>query len=211
MSVFNRFFSFVFGCILVILGVITFTDGLGLTYVAENLAYVWQYGVEGSITLLSGVVVFALGLVIILANLCIRGPKAVKVPGTDKSNAVYVTLNTIENMARNAALAVPGVVSVNTKIKSRSKGLCLRVRISVSFEDKINYVTERLQQDIHDLIEGSTSLPVNSVEVLVVKASGEKDAAAYRSEVGVSAGSQVENKAAEGEITIPLDKGEIKE
>lgn len=211
MLFFNRFFSFVFGCLLVVAGVITFTDGLGLTYVAENIAYIWQYGVEGSVTLLAGAVVFGLGLVIILANLCIKAPKAVKVPGTDKSNAVYVTLNTIENMARNAALAVPGVVSVNTKIKSKAKGLCLRVKISVSFEDKINYVTERLQRDIHDLIEGSTSLPVSSVEVLVVKASGEKDAAGYRSKAGADTDSQPEDKANTREAIVTLDKGEIEE
>ncbi len=205
MSLFNRFFSFVFGCILVIIGVITFTDGLGLTYVAETVSYIWQNGIESTVTLLTGGVIFAVGAVIILANLCIKAPKAVKVPGTAKSNAVYVTLNTIENMARNTALAVPGVVSVSTRIKSKSRGLRLRVRISVSFDDKINDVTERLQRDIRDIIEGSTSLTVERVEVLVVKASGEKDAAAYREDNNKV---KQHSKNNSHEATIPLDKGE---
>lgn len=206
MSVFNRFFSFIFGCLLVVSGVVVFTDGIGLTYVLESVAQMWRGGAAGAITMLAGAVIFGVGLVVVLANLCIRAPKAVKVPGTEKNNAVYVTLSTIENMARSTALAVPGVVAVNTKIKSKSKGLCLRVRISVSFDDKINDVTGQLQADIRSLIEGSTALPVDSVEVLVVKASGEKNAAAYRD--GNQARKEGPIKSDSHEATIPLDKGE---
>ncbi|MDO4541304.1 MAG: alkaline shock response membrane anchor protein AmaP [Bacillota bacterium] len=206
MSLFNRFFSFIFGCLLVIAGVVTFTDGLGITYVSEALSFLWRNGIEGTITLFVGAFIFGLGIVILLANLCIKAPKAVRVPGGDKGNAVYITLNTIENMARNAAMAAPGVVSVNTKIKNKSKGLCLRVRISVSFDDNINEVTERLQRDIRTLIESSTSLTVSSVEVLVVKATGEKDAAAYRSEA--PAKPEGEKKGNSREAIIPLNKGE---
>ncbi|MEG1336082.1 MAG: alkaline shock response membrane anchor protein AmaP [Clostridiales bacterium] len=182
MSVFNKFFSFIFGCILVISGILIFTDGLGFTYVAEFLSDMLRNGVKDPLTLLVGGLVFILGMVIILAILCIKPPKSVKVPGTQKANAVYVTLNTIENMAKTTAMAVPGVVTVNTKIKNSHQGLCLRVRISVSYDDKITAVTEQLQDDIKTLIEASTSLPVKSVEVLVIKAAGEKDAATYRTE-----------------------------
>ena len=52
MSVFNRFFSLIFGCLLVVSGVVVFTDGIGLTYVLESVAQMWRGGAAGAITCL---------------------------------------------------------------------------------------------------------------------------------------------------------------
>lgn len=180
MSVINKLFSVLLGCGLVIAGAVVFCDGIGFSHVVEMVTYMFADGIKGATALLVGGVFVLVGAALLLANLCIKPPKAVRVPGTPKNNAVYVTLNTIENMAKTTAMAVPGVVSVSTKIKTKRGGICLRVKISVTSDDKITAVTEHLQDDIKTLIEGSTSLNVLSVGVLVVKAALEKNAEAYR-------------------------------
>ncbi len=177
MSHFNKLISMVFGCVLVAWGIVNLLDGL----FHSRLTVLITQTIADHGALAFGFALLLLGGCIIILNLVIRPQRTVKVPGSSSQKTVQVALSTIESMAKNAALAVPGVSNVNTKIKNSRRGLILDISIHMEYHDKITAVTEQLQDDIKTLIESGTTVPVHSVQVTVVKAAGEKDAAGYRS------------------------------
>ncbi|MEE0776770.1 MAG: alkaline shock response membrane anchor protein AmaP [Bacillota bacterium] len=177
MSHLNKFVSLVFGCLLAISGVIYLLDGIFHSHFAMMITEAVVS--HGAVVL--GIVFLFLGILILALNFLVKPQKTVKVPGAPSEKPVHVALSTIESMAKNAALAVPGVSNVSTKIKNSRRGLLLDVNIHMEYDDKITAITEQLQDDIKTLIESGTTVPVQSVRVTVIKAAGEKDAADYRS------------------------------
>lgn len=173
---FNKIASMVFGCVLAITGIIYLIDG----FFHSHLAVFITQAITNHGALAVGGILLLAGCFIVLLNVLVRPQKAVKIPGTGSGKTVQVSLNTIESMAKSAAMEIPGVSNVGTKIKNSRRGLILDVSIHMAYEDKITAVTEQLQDDIKTLIESGTTVPVHSVRVTVIKAKGEKNAAKLR-------------------------------
>ena len=182
MSVINKICTFILVCLLLAGGAVLILDAVGLTDIlTAGYAYI-----ENSSTLflvLCGCVLIALAILIVLVKILIRPAKTAKIPAADGHNSVLITLATLEDMVKNTALAIPGVVGVTAKVRAKHSGLYVQTKIRVTYEDRVTSITSKLQDDVKLVIEASTTLPVKSVAVFVTKAAGETSADAVRQRV----------------------------
>ncbi len=170
MSFIIKVCGFVFACLLMITGAVVLLDALGFT---SLITYGYSWITDSATTFLLifiGAVLLIIGLLLILGALFVRPAKVAKVPGTNGKDDIYVTLSTIQEIIKKTAFATPGIVGINTKIKSGNGGLKLDLRVKVNYDDKITTVTQYLQSEVKEVVESSTSLPVKVVRVLVTKA-----------------------------------------
>ena len=173
MSFIVKVCGFLFACILMIIGAIVLLDALGLTgFISAGYSH-YMNSANSFLLVFIGAVLLIIGLMLILGVLFVRPSKVAKVPGTNGKNDIYVTLSTIQEIIKRTAFATPGIVGIHTKIKSGSSGLKLDLRVKVNYEDRITTVTQYLQNEVKEVVEASTSLPVKSVRVLVTKADSE--------------------------------------
>lgn len=180
MSLINRICCFLFVLLLLAAGAVLILDILGFTIIIDSFYAIFSIDAYRNIMLICGGILIVLGLLIILAKILMRPPKKAKIPAVGDRDVVYITLATLEDMAKNTALAIPGVVGIHTKVKTGQGGLFVYAKVRVSYDDQVTAITSRLQDDIKLVIESSTTLPVKRVSVYVTKAAGETSAANLR-------------------------------
>lgn len=180
MALINRLCCILFILVLLAAGGVLLLDLFGLTVIVDNAYALFSSGVYSRLLLVCGAILFLLGLLLLLAKLFIRPPKKAKIPAAGQRDAVYITLATLEDMAKNTAINIPGVIGVHPKVKVRQGGLIVNMRVRVSYEDQVTAITSRLQDDVKLVIEASTTLPVHHVNIYVTKAAGDTSADALR-------------------------------
>lgn len=169
-----------FSCLLVITGAVLLLDIAGLTHIVRYGYEAFSSSTNTLFFICLGAILLVAGFLLLCGALFVRPPKVAKVPGTEQSNDIYVSLPTIQDIIRRTAFATPGIVGINTRIRTGKKGLKLELRVKVNYEDKITTITQYLQHEVKKVVEESTSLPVHSVNVLVTKADTEIAAGAEK-------------------------------
>ncbi len=90
---------------------------------------------------------------------------------TTESGDIYVSVGTIEAFARNLALEVDGVQSVDINAKSVREGLDLVLKVTASRGAVIPEMSAKLESRIKEALPAQSGFPVNSVKTYIRSAS----------------------------------------
>lgn len=90
---------------------------------------------------------------------------------TTESGDIFVSVGTIEAFARNLALEVDGVQSVDISAKSVKEGLDLILKVTASREAVIPEMSAKLESRIREALPAQSGFPVSSVRTYIRSAS----------------------------------------
>lgn len=93
---------------------------------------------------------------------------------------VHITMQTIQTIAERAARRVKGVRGIKTAVKSLESGNIIALRISVDGETPLPELTQKLQQDVKDQVEGIAGVVISEVSVIVTEVAQQENYAARK-------------------------------
>lgn len=93
---------------------------------------------------------------------------------------VHITLQTIQTIAERAARRVKGVRDMKTAVKSLESGNIITLRIAVDGETPLPELTQKLQQDVKDQVEGIAGVVISEVSVIVTEVAQQENYAARK-------------------------------
>ena len=90
---------------------------------------------------------------------------------TTESGDIFVSVGTIETFARNLALEVEGVQSVDINAKAVKEGLDLILKVTASKGAVLPEMSAKLESRIREALPAQSGFPVNSVKSYIRSAS----------------------------------------
>ncbi|KQL49175.1 hypothetical protein AN963_05230 [Brevibacillus choshinensis] len=93
---------------------------------------------------------------------------------------VNITIQTIQTIAERAARRVKGVRDMKTNVKALESGNIISLRVSVDGETPLPELTQKLQQDVKDQVEGIAGVVISEVQVVVTEVAQQENYAARK-------------------------------
>nr|WP_264484430.1 alkaline shock response membrane anchor protein AmaP [Brevibacillus borstelensis] len=93
---------------------------------------------------------------------------------------VNITLQTIQTIAERAARRVKGVRDLKTVVRALESGNTITVRVSVDGETPLPELTQKLQTDIKEQVEGIAGVIISEVAVVVTEVAQHENYAARK-------------------------------
>lgn len=93
---------------------------------------------------------------------------------------VNITIQTIQTIAERAAKRVRGVRDLRTTVKSLESGNMITLRVSVDGETPLPDLTQRLQADVKEQVEGIAGVVITEVAVIVTEVAQQESYAARK-------------------------------
>lgn len=87
---------------------------------------------------------------------------------------VRIALSAIETLAEKVVLEQKGVKEANAVVEEASKGICIRIRTTVTPDVKIPQLSQNLQGLVSDKILEVTGIEVHDIRILVENISAQK-------------------------------------
>ncbi|GAB7386830.1 hypothetical protein BSNK01_06660 [Bacillaceae bacterium] len=120
-----------------------------------------------------GLVLSAVSLLFLLAGFKMifavlrRSPKPPPVRQRTELGDIRISLETIENLAKKAALKVRGIQELKAQVKPLESGLFIALKVMVDGDTPIPELTERLQMNVKHHLETIAGIEVAEVTVHV--------------------------------------------
>jgi uncharacterized alkaline shock family protein YloU len=141
-------------------------------YYLDKLYYVLIGGQYFWWLLLAAVVLLLGGMLGVFASLARKPAPPQVVIGKSEGGQVNICLDAVDNVVHKAALSVPGVREVKSRIKAAKNGVSIKMQIGLPHDTNVPETSTEVQKVVKEQLQVVTGLAVAEVTVLVATVSG---------------------------------------
>lgn len=181
-NLFDRFILTIYSFALIILSCIAIAATSGLISPDVFRPYVEQMLSGTNLAYLIVAIIFlVVSLRFFFSSFRSNKPKADRgIRQRSDLGEVNITLQTITTIAERAARRIKGVRDMKTSVKALESGNIITLRVSVDGETPLPDLTQKLQQDVKDQVEGIAGVVISEVTVIVTEVAQQDNYAARK-------------------------------
>lgn len=181
-NLFDRFILTIYSFALIVLSCIAIAATSGLVPSEFFQPYVDQMLAGTNITYLIVAIIFLIvSLRFFFSSFRSSKPKVDRgIRQRSDLGEVNITIQTIQTIAERAARRVKGVRDMKTTVKALESGNIITLRVSVDGETPLPELTQKLQADVKEQVEGIAGVVISEVAVVVTEVAQQENYAARK-------------------------------
>lgn len=170
-NLFDRFILTIYSFALIVLSCIAIAATSGLISQDFFRPYVDQMLAGTNITYLIVAIIFlVVSLRFFFSSFRSNKPKVERgIRQRSDLGEVNITIQTIQTIAERAARRVKGVRDMKTTVKALESGNIITLRVSVDGETPLPELTQKLQADVKEQVEGIAGVVISEVTIVVTE------------------------------------------